>query len=192
MQGKTKRNFLSYMHVFIMFFIMIVVGMLPTFGQVTSLGMKILGVFLATLYGWLFIDLLWPSLIGLVALGLTGYTTIGAAFAGALSTATGIQVIITCIFAGALGKIGAVDVVSNWILTRKALQKNPWMLIITIFMTVIIGTILGAGLALVFMLWSLIIKAAKQCGYDAKDHLSCLFDDGNCYFMFHSQWYHAV
>ena len=159
------------MHVFIMFFIMIVVGMLPTFGQVTSLGMKILGVFLATLYGWLFIDLLWPSLIGLVALGLTGYTTIGAAFAGALSTATGIQVIITCIFAGALGKIGAVDVVSNWILTRKALQKNPWMLIITIFMTVIIGTILGAGLALVFMLWSLVIKAAKQCGYDAKDPL---------------------
>ena len=33
-----------------------------------------------------FIDLLWPSLIGLVVLGLTEYTTIGEAFASALST----------------------------------------------------------------------------------------------------------
>lgn len=106
MQGKVKRNYLTYVHVVIMFFIMVGVGMLPTFGQVTPLGMKVLGVFLATLYGWLFLDLLWPSLIGLVALGLTGYTTIGEAFASALSTATGIQVIITCVFASALEKIG--------------------------------------------------------------------------------------
>ena len=126
MQGKVKRNYLTYVHVVIMFFIMVGVGMLPTFGQVTPLGMKVLGVFLATLYGWLFLDLLWPSLIGLVALGLTGYTTIGEAFASALSTATGIQVIITCVFASALEKIGATEVLSNWILTREPLRKNPW------------------------------------------------------------------
>ncbi len=171
MQGKVKRNYLTYVHVVIMFFIMVGVGMLPTFGQVTPLGMKVLGVFLATLYGWLFLDLLWPSLIGLVALGLTGYTTIGEAFASALSTATGIQVIITCVFASALEKIGATEVLSNWILTREPLRKNPWLLIITLFLTIIIGTVFGAGIALVFMIWTLTIKAAEQCGYSKNDPL---------------------
>ena len=87
MQANAKRNYLTYVHAIIMFVIMFGVGTLPTFGQVTPLGMKILGVFLGTMYGWIFIDLLWPSLIGLVVLGLTEYTTIGEAFASALSTA---------------------------------------------------------------------------------------------------------
>ena len=171
MQANAKRNYLTYVHAIIMFVIMFGVGTLPTFGQVTPLGMKILGVFLGTMYGWIFIDLLWPSLIGLVVLGLTEYTTIGEAFASALSTATGIQVIITCLFASALEKIGATEVLSNWILTREPLRKNPWLLIVTLFLTIVIGTVFGAGIALVFMIWSLAIKAAEQCGYSIKDPL---------------------
>lgn len=171
MSTKSTRYYSTYIHVVVMFIIMIGVGSLPTFGQITDLGMKVLGVFLGTLYGWLFIDLLWPSLIGLVALGLTGFMTIGEAFANALASDIGIQVIITCIFAGALGKIGAVDVVSNWILTRKTLQRSPWLLILTIYLTIMIGTMLGAGLALIFMLWSLVLQAAERCGYSKKDSI---------------------
>ena len=46
MQANAKRNYLTYVHAIIMFVIMFGVGTLPTFGQVTPLGMKILGVFL--------------------------------------------------------------------------------------------------------------------------------------------------
>ena len=53
MQANAKRNYLTYVHAIIMFVIMFGVGTLPTFGQVTPLGMKILGVFLGTMYGWL-------------------------------------------------------------------------------------------------------------------------------------------
>lgn len=160
-----------YIHTIIMFVLMIGIGFLPPFAQITALGMKVLGIFVGTLYGWLFIDLLWPSLIGLVGLGLSGIMTIDEAFSAALSNSTGIQVIITCVFAGALSKIGAVDVVSNWMLTRKSLQKNPWLLIIALFLTVLVGTLLGAGIALVFMLWALVLKAADTCGYKRSDPL---------------------
>lgn len=171
MSTTTLKSYSIYIHTIIMFVLMIGIGFLPTFGQVTELGMKILGIFVGTLYGWLFIDLLWPSLLGLVGLGLTGVMTIDEAFSSALSNSTGIQVIITCVFAGALTKIGAVDVVSNWMLTRKSLQKNPWMLIIALFLTVIVGTLLGAGIALVFMIWVLVQKAADKCGYKRTDPL---------------------
>lgn len=171
MSTAAHKNYSIYIHVLIMFVLMIGIGYLPTFGQVTPLGMKILGVFVGSLYGWLFLDLLWPSLIGLVGLGLTGYMTIPEAFSSALSNSTGIQVIITCVFAGALTKIGAVDVVSNWILTRKSLQKNPWMLVIALFLTIIVGTLLGAGLALVLMIWALVLRAGEKCGYSSKNPL---------------------
>lgn len=171
MSTTAHKSYMPYIHVVIMLALMIGIGHLPTFGQVTPLGMKILGVLIGTIYGWIILDMLWPSLIGLVGLGLTGYTTVAEAFSGALSNSTGIQVIITCVFAGALGKIGAVDVVSNWILTRKSLQKNPWMLVIALFLTVLVGTLLGAGLALVLMIWALVLRAGEKCGYSNKNPL---------------------
>lgn len=32
------------------------IGFLPPFGDVTPLGMKVLGVFVGTIFGWIFID----------------------------------------------------------------------------------------------------------------------------------------
>ena len=159
MSTSVKKGYMTIAHVIIMFALMFIIGNLQPFGTVTPMGMDILGIFVGTLYGWLFLDLLWPSLIALVALGMTGYMTVGEAFSQALSSATGIQVIMTSVFAVALGKVGAVEVLSNFLLTRESLQKNPWLLVLTLFLTVVIGTIFGAGLALVFM----ISLSSKQC-----------------------------
>lgn len=186
MQTKKRWGWLFYVHVLIMFAIMFGIGSLSAWGQITPIGMKVLCVFIATLYGWLFLDLIWPSLIGLVGLGLTGYMTISEAFSSALSSAMGIQVIITCLFAGALAKVGAVDVVSNWLLTRRSLQKSPWLLITTIFVSVMIGTVLGAGLALILMLWTMIVGAAERCGYDKKDPLVSFLLSGTVIMGFQS------
>ncbi len=74
----------SYIHVVIMLSLMLGVGFLPPFAQVTPLGMKVLGVFLGLVYGWCFIDLLWTSVLGFFALGLTGFmdttTAVATAF----------------------------------------------------------------------------------------------------------------
>lgn len=134
-------------HVIIMFALMFGIGKLQPFGTVTPMGMNILGIFVGTLYGWLFLDLLWPSLLALVGLGMTGYMTVGEAFSQALSGVTGIQVILTAVFAVALSKVGAVEVLSNFLLTRESLQKNPWLLVLTLFLTTVISTFFGAGLA---------------------------------------------
>ena len=48
-------------------------GFLPPIEPITPLGMKILGIFLSLLYGWSFVSLVWPSLLGMIALSLTGY-----------------------------------------------------------------------------------------------------------------------
>ena len=58
-----KKKMVGYIHIAIMLVITFGVGFLPPFGQITELGMKVLGCFLGVVYGWIFIDLLWVSFL---------------------------------------------------------------------------------------------------------------------------------
>ncbi len=82
--SKKSKNTFYYINIVIMFALMFGIGQLPTFGQVTPLGMQILGIFVAVLYGWCTVNLLWPSLFGIETVGMTEYCTIKESFAAAL------------------------------------------------------------------------------------------------------------
>ena len=47
-------------------------GLLEPVEPLTPLGMRLVGVFLVVLYGWVFIEIVWPSLAGLLAMMLVG------------------------------------------------------------------------------------------------------------------------
>ena len=68
-----SKNTKYYIHVAIFLLITFGFGFLPPFAQITPVGMKVLGAFIGAVYGWLFIALDWPSLIALLALGISGY-----------------------------------------------------------------------------------------------------------------------
>ena len=76
-----------YVNSAIVFLIMLIVGKLPTFGQVTPMGMQVLGIFIGVNYGWCTVSMIWPSLIGFIAIGSVGYCTITEAFASVMVTA---------------------------------------------------------------------------------------------------------
>ena len=68
------------MHFVIYLIITFGIGFLPSFGAITDLGMDVLGVFIGTIYGWLTLGLIWPSIFSLAALGLIGYIGVQQAF----------------------------------------------------------------------------------------------------------------
>lgn len=54
---------------------------IPASEPLTPLGMEVIGIFIGMLYGWLIVgDLFWPSVAGMVLLGLSDYTTVAKAF----------------------------------------------------------------------------------------------------------------
>ena len=61
-----------YVHSFLCLLIMFGFGQLPPVEPLTALGMRLIGIFLGLLYGWIFIDIVWPSMAGLLALMLVG------------------------------------------------------------------------------------------------------------------------
>ena len=47
----------------------------------TPVGVEILGIFLGVVYGWLVVgDIFWPSLFGLVFMGLSDWSTVSGVF----------------------------------------------------------------------------------------------------------------
>ncbi|MBR2009676.1 MAG: SLC13 family permease, partial [Peptococcaceae bacterium] len=63
-----KKDLIHFAIVFVLAFFF---RFLPPFGQITPYGMGILGTFIAAIYGWSTIGMVWPSFICLTAIGLT-------------------------------------------------------------------------------------------------------------------------
>ena len=57
-----KTNILYFVHALICLALMFGIGQLPPLQPLTPLGMNLIGIFLGVLYGWIFIDILWPSI----------------------------------------------------------------------------------------------------------------------------------
>ena len=137
-------------HFIIMFVLTIGIGFLAPFGQITELGMKVLGIFTGVLYGWIFIDLIWPSIFGFVALGCVGLFTAQSAFAAGIGNVQTIMILMTMVFAGAMEEAGLTGFMADWALKRKIIRKNPWFLLIGIIVISYVMGVLGTAMAAIF------------------------------------------
>ena len=71
-EKKAPLSLAYYVHSLVCLCIMFGFGLLDPVEPLTPLGMRLVGVFLGVLYGWLFIEIVWPSLAGLLAMMLVG------------------------------------------------------------------------------------------------------------------------
>lgn len=166
MSSTLKSNKMTYIHIAIMFAIIFVVWHLPPFGQITDMGMKVLGVFLGIVYGWVFIDLLWVSFAGFGLLVLTGYCNATVAFASGFGNATFLMVLLPAAFAVALNQIGVSDGIAYWILSRKIFIGKPWLLILAICVAALLMGLFNGGMAAVFLMWTIALKIGEINGYE--------------------------
>ena len=76
----------SFIHYIIVFALCFLFRFIPGFAGITPLGMGILGSFLGAIYGWIAIDMLWPSIMALVGIGLSiGMNQMYAASIGSMT-----------------------------------------------------------------------------------------------------------
>ena len=160
-----------YIHLAIMLILAFGISALPPFGQVTPFGMKAIGVFVAVLYGWIFFDLFWTSIFGFMLIPVLGLNTVAGAFALGLGDQMIITVLLTMSFAVAIDMAGVTDIMANWLLQRKILQKSPWFLVIGLLLIGAVIGCFGPGMAAIFLLWSITMKTADFCGIKKGDPL---------------------
>lgn len=158
-----------WVHAIIFVALTIGIGFIPPFGQITEYGMDILGIFVGLIYGWTFIGFLWPSLFGLVALGYTSFAAnVTNATAAGFGETLVWQVFFMMIFADILRRLGLMEFLGQWILSRKICNGRPWVLVFLIFTAALVCGGIISIYGTIFMLWSICYAIFERCGYEKK------------------------
>ena len=152
----------------IMLVLFVVVSMLPPFGGITEVGMKVLGAFVAIVYGWIVLDITYTSIIGFVLLGLTGLFTPLSALIAAFSNQTVLMTLIVGAFATGLSKLGVGELVVNFMLSRKIVVGHPWILVVMFCIIAGIFGLTNNALLGFLLLFTIAGEMARSRGYEDK------------------------
>ncbi len=159
-----------YIHLIISLCIMLFFRFIPNFGQMTNLGMELLGIIIGALWGWVNCDLIFPSVMAMILVGFTdAFDNVPAVFTAAISNPT-IQLIIwILIFSAILTASGICNQMAQRIMSSKIIKGRPWLLTVFIYAVSLLIAAFGMGLAGTILMWEFIYSVSKQVGYTNKD-----------------------
>jgi len=126
-QPFTKNKPIYYVHVALIFFFMFVFKMIPPFEPITLVGMQLLGIFLGLIWGWIFVGMFWPSLLGLIALGFTDYMNLTQAFQQGIGHNNVLLNFFIFPIVGALDEAGVTTFLAHRIATLKIGRGKPFV-----------------------------------------------------------------
>ena len=170
-----KKDF-NWLYVFIylaiaaLFFFVI-----PPFDPITKAGMRLLGVFLAAIFGWSIAQTeIWPSLLTFILLPFTGLVNLAGVLGLTWGTDVFLIIIFMMILVGFLESSGATVYVASFLMSRKFLLGHPWRLIFMIFLIAWILSSFCGNFPGMFITWSFIYSICKALGYQPYEKFSNL------------------
>lgn len=178
--AKPKRD-LFYVHVAITLFFMFGFGLIPPVGAITPLGMKLVGIFIGLVYAWSTTSLIWPSLLGMTAVMLTGVMSMNEFVAASWGNSTVVFMFLIMIFAGVIDELGLVDYLANWFVSRKIVFGRPWVFSFLILFGAFISGMLVNSFAATIIFWSIFYGIANKLGYKPYDKYCTLMLFGICF-----------
>jgi len=146
----------------------------PPIEPLTDVGMQVLGVFVGAVWLWCFVGFLWPSLIALVAFGVTDYASFGQVATSAFGNQVPALLLFSMILFGSPQHVGATDYIVRWFLTRKISNNRPVVFsFIFIFATYALSVAVNVTPSLILM-WTVLHSVLKELNYKPGDKYSTL------------------
>lgn len=170
MAEETEARKTSYwIHTAIVMLLMFGFPHLPVIEPLTPYGMKVVGIFLGCLYGWTMVSVIWPSLLGLLALGFTDFGSMTATFQTAYGGDTYLFVFFILSFAALVSKAGVTDYIAKWVISRNFAKGRPWVVAWLIYTAAFIVAALVSVTPAIVICWTLTYQLCREYGYTNKD-----------------------
>ena len=164
---ENKKSVSKWIHVMIALLITFSFGSIPAPEPITHMGMQVMGVFFGMLWGWCFTgDMIWPSILGIVALGMTEYTNISGSLTAFFGNTTTQQMLICMIYFGYMAKCGLSSSLARWIFTKKFINGRPWVLAISLAIVEVILASLVSLVVTILIVWQIFSAACEELGYE--------------------------
>ena len=158
-----------YLNLVAMILIMFVFRIITPPEGLTSEGLAVVGVFFGVLYGWLFIDMIWPSFMGLVVLGMTLPQPMDTVLGGAFGNNTFLLLLFFCMVASIINSAGIAEYVARRIISVPIVAGRPYVLIFMLCIAMCALATMLTMTAAVLVGFPLIKEVCRQYGYKPGD-----------------------
>lgn len=139
---------------------------LPPLGPVTAYGMKVLSIFTGLMFGWICLDLIYPSFLSVVLIALASGEAASTFFYAGFSSEIVVVIIVLTTFIAYANKVGLDNYIAQKFIRIRFMQGRPW-LFITVFMVLIY--VLGLMVSIyptIFLLWPVMYKICDEAGFE--------------------------
>lgn len=155
-------------------FLMFGFGYLPPLAPLTPMGMKVAGIFLGLVFLLCTVSIVWPSMLSVVALGMSGYCTVPEAIAGGLGSEMVWMMLVMLILSEAMAKSGMGEIIARWIITRDFLNHRPVLFTFIYLWGFGLCSLLVGSIVVVLMSWSIFYSIAELAGYKKGEKYSTM------------------
>lgn len=157
-------------------------GYLPPIDPITPMGMKVLGIFLGMIFLWSFVSILWPSLLGIVALMISGYAPPPQIVRMSFGDTVPTLVLFAMVLFGAIQHAGVTRYISRWFLTRKVINGKPVVFsFIFIYATYVLGALSANILPALLFMWAILYSVLDDVGYKKGDKYTAIMVIGTMF-----------
>ncbi len=159
---KVKTNSTKLKHMCVVLAVIIIFHFLPPVGELTKAGVQVIGIFLAGLYGWIFVDLLMPSIVCLIAVGTTEAISLTEFFINGIGSQN-MMVVLGILFLSAyIIDNDLSGVTMNWAMSRKISVGKPYMLLLMLCFATYLLSIVSMALVAILLVIPLFKKIMEQ------------------------------
>ncbi|MDR2819352.1 MAG: hypothetical protein LBB60_02300 [Desulfovibrio sp.] len=157
-------------------------GCLPPVHPITPIGMKVLGIFLGMIFLWSFVSILWPSLLGIVALIICGYAPLRQVVFLSFGDTVPVLVLFAMVLFGAIQHSGVTRYISRWFLTREIINGKPVIFsFIFIYATYILAALSATILPALLFMWAILYSVLEDVGYKKGDRYTAVMVIGTMF-----------
>lgn len=153
------------LHTLVCLALMFGFGLLEPAEPLTELGMRLTGIFLGVLYGWIFIEIVWPSLAGLLAMMLIGGMTPVQLLNNSFGHPIVQMMFFIFVFCATINYYGLSKFISLWFITRRCVAGRPWIFTFTFLSSIFILGALTSASPAALIGWSILYGVCEICGY---------------------------
>ncbi len=166
MSGATKQKNTAYIiNSIICVLIMLLFGKIPAPAPMTQLGMQVVGIFIGMIYGWITVGTHWPSLLGVLILGMTEYSSVNAVLKDTFGNNTVLMLFFICIMTGVLNSAGLTRYFCMKVLNMKWAKGHPWRMTFLVIMSNYVCSAFLAPAASLLLIWSVLYSLFEMCDY---------------------------
>lgn len=175
-EDKQKETKKMYIVLIIGALLMLIIGQLPPFGQVTIIGMRLLGIFIGCIFTWFFGYLSLGSIMGIAffALYVPGNTG-NVAFPSAFGNYNLVMIFFCLIFCYGLQKCGVLSYVARLILSIRFARKGPWHLALVFWIaSIACSAIVTNSLAAAVLMFGIFYEVADKLQLPKRSHFTAI------------------